>query len=79
MSGHVDAPFNPEQIAWINAYQASGVFHPLTCENLHKDRVLLAQTSGMTCRSCDYTQDWVPAFAADPRWLKRVQDSKDME
>lgn len=76
------APFSPDQVRWINAYQDSGAFHPLTCLKPHRDRNLIAQTDGLICPNhpqCDYIQTWVPDFACDPRWEQRVAKTKDTE
>lgn len=66
------APFSPEQVRYLNAYQASGAFHPFTCPRPHKNRTLIAQVTGWVCPSCDYTQDWAHKFMADPRWERRL-------
>lgn len=74
--GVVKAPFSPDQVRWINAYQRSGAFQPLTCPNLHKSRILAAEPEGMVCTKrprCSYTQSWVPAFVVDPRWERRTK------
>lgn len=68
------APFDADQVRWLNAYQRGGAFHPFTCPERHigKERVLVAHTEGWFCPSCTYTQDWAHTFMADPRWLRRV-------
>lgn len=61
------APWTEEQVASLNAYQASGRYHPFTCANRsepgHQERhgdlgVLVATKDGWICPDCDYTQDW---------------------
>ena len=68
------APFTPEQVAALNAYQASNQFHPFTCgdrstpahharqaEHPNEDLgQLVAGPQGWTCPAtgCAYTQDW---------------------
>ena len=72
----VRAPFTPEQVDSMNAYQASGAFHPFTCPDHYirqGDRIdhvsLRATESGWTCsEACGYTQDWVHAWVADGSW-----------
>lgn len=46
-----------EQVANLNRYQRSAVFHPYTCVNYHgrKDRNLMATPWGWVCPNCDYT------------------------
>lgn len=67
MSGKITAPWTPEQVDALNAYQRLGYVHEFTCphgEN-HQDRILVATASGWRCRWCDYTQDWAHDFMAD--------------
>jgi hypothetical protein len=73
MSALVVAPFTPEQVASLNAYQEAGVMHPFTCDNeMHGSRefVLVATETGWRCRSrwCDYYQTWAHAAMADWSW-----------
>jgi len=67
MQTTVDAPFQPDQIDAINAYQQSRRFHPFTCQTGDRG-VLAATTQGLVCPYCDYTQTWVYAWMADGTW-----------
>ena len=71
MSGKVYAPFTAEQLASLNGYQASGVFHEFTCGNDDcpaDHAVLVAAEEGWHCPSCSYTQDWAHEAMADGSW-----------
>lgn len=76
MTGHrfVQAPFTPQQVASINAFQASEVLHPFTCPcDDHEPHVALrASTEALRCQSpgCLYSQNWVHGFMADGSWEK---------
>lgn len=63
----IKAPWTPEQVAALNAYQALGFVHEFTCLEDHgpDSRVLVAATDGWICPSCDYTQDWAHDAMAD--------------
>jgi hypothetical protein len=69
----VTAPFNKEQRESINGYQASGVFHPFTCEKCGVD--LVAHYGGMACPSHDhaYVQTWCHDFMANGDWRQAQQ------
>lgn len=56
----ITAPFSPEQVLRLNAFQESGRFHPFTCGWEHDEQVpLVATLHGWVCpRRCLYTQDW---------------------
>jgi hypothetical protein len=76
------APWTPDQVGNINAYQLSGVAHPFTCgrdDCLYGDAVvgghnragrtvLLATMDGWECPACGWTQDWALTFMADRSW-----------
>lgn len=75
----VVAPFTPDQVASLNAYQVAGVMHPFTCGGGHSPRGpvpgcsgirLIAAEGGWRCASdtCDYRQDWAHSFMADWSW-----------
>jgi len=70
----VRAPFSAEQVASLNAYQASGAFHEFTCGNDlcpgvdGEHAVLVAQEDGWRCPACPYTQGWAHEFMADGSW-----------
>ncbi len=67
----IRAPFSSQQVADLNFYQQSGVFHEFTCgtQGVHPgiQKALIATEEGWKCTdtSCDYRQDWAHAFMAD--------------
>lgn len=66
MSDLVRAPWTPQQVDNLNAWQARGNVHPYTCTGDHGDqreRTLLATEEGWICRTCGYTQDWAWEFS----------------
>lgn len=71
MTDHAKAPFTPEQVASLNAYQVSGFMHPFTCgaDGCRGIRLIAAE-NGWRCASqaCDYRQDWAHEFMADWSW-----------
>lgn len=75
MSEAVYSPWNIDQVASLNAYQSSGVFHPYTCGNRcvsdrGDDGVLVATPEGWICPECGYTQAWALAWMTDWSWRK---------
>jgi hypothetical protein len=78
----VDAPFLPEQVASLNAYQSSGRMHPFTCAGDRGDAAhrayqaenggdlgqLVATEMGWICPVCGSTQDWAWLWMTDWRW-----------
>ena len=68
MADHVHAPFTPEQVKSLNAYQVSGVGHPFTCE--HDGRVLRATEDCWVCDYCGRRQYWAHSFMSDGSWRK---------
>lgn len=67
----VSAPFSADQVASLNGYQSSGVFHEFTCgsEDCPADQAtLIAAEDGWHCPACSYTQDWAHHFMADGSW-----------
>lgn len=59
------APFTPEQVEALNAYQEKGYFHPFTCPGEEDEgdapcpsRNLIATEAGWVCSCGRYTQDW---------------------
>ena len=67
MSDQPKAPFTPEQVANLNAYQSRGDMHPFTCGKCRAN--LRATEAGWVCDApgCDYTQDWAFAWMARPQ------------
>jgi hypothetical protein len=76
MTEKIRAPWTPEQVAALNAFQQRGGMHPFTCGHehpAHPDAVLEATPKGWRCfvLGCEYEQDWAHAFMADPdAWPK---------
>jgi len=76
MSDKVEAPFTPDQVASLNAYQVAGIMHPFTCgggqARGHSGIRLIAAEDGWHCASdtCDYRQDWAHAFMANWSWRR---------
>ena len=64
--------FTEDQVASLNAYQESGVFHEFTCGGEKCRRALVATTEGWRCPDpeCDYTQDWAHSWMMDWSWKK---------
>ena len=58
------APWPPEFVDLLNAWQACGWTHPYTCPNRDAGHPrtdwsgLVATPDGWICRECDYRQDW---------------------
>lgn len=65
--------FTPDEIASMNAYQESGVFHPFTCGFCGND--LIAREDGWYCPTsgCLYRQEWAHAWMKDWSWKKAAQ------
>src|SRR5262245_46147834 len=59
----IRAPWTPEQVANLNAYQANCRFHPYTCRDRHN---LVATPAGWVCveQGCDYQQTWAHRMSA---------------
>jgi hypothetical protein len=65
----ISAPWTDDQIASLNAYQKSGVFHEYTCRNDGCPAFLMATPAGWVCAvSCSYTQNWAYALMTDWSW-----------
>lgn len=69
------APWTPEQVAALNAFQKRGQFHPFTCGNAYGHEyyspTLIALEDGWHCPApfCGYRQNWAHEYMADPsRW-----------
>lgn len=68
------APWTPDQVASLNGYQKSGVFHEYTCGNdlcpgvSGQKAVLVATPDGWRCPACIYTQAWAMDMMADGTW-----------
>lgn len=60
------APWSPEQVAQLSAYQRGGYGHPYTCGTDSKHPKLVPSKMGWHCVACDYTQDWALAVVTAP-------------
>ena len=66
----IRAPWTPDQVVALNAFQRRREFHPFTCPNRgpwhaeinSPDDVLVATVRGWVCPFCDYTQEWAHSF-----------------
>lgn len=67
MAERIEAPWTPEQVVALNAFQL-GPFHPFTCGDRNDGThpygptgdygVLRATPDGWVCDHCPYTQSW---------------------
>ena len=78
----VDAPFSPEQVASLNAFQSSDHTHPFTCAGDRGDAAhrayqaehggdggqLVATETGWICPVCGSRQDWALLWMSDWSW-----------
>lgn len=63
------APWTSAEVASINHFQNSGVWHPFTCLRFHPGtRLLVATHPALVCVECDHAQYSVPGWAADNSW-----------
>jgi hypothetical protein len=67
-------PWTPEEVASLNGYQWSGVFHPFTCGNAECRAILVATESGWTCPDCEYRQAWAHQIMANGAWRETVRE-----
>lgn len=77
--------FSPEEVASLNAYQTSGVFHPFTCggdrtdeNHLDGQGLLVATRNGWICIWCDYKQSWAHEWMRDGTWMIMKQSFIDI-
>lgn len=68
----ISVPWSPELCDQLNYQQQSGIFHPYTCGNSSRHRVLVATPAGWVCPDCDYTQGW----AHQPLTAEQIADHK---
>jgi hypothetical protein len=65
-AGIQKAPWTPEQVHALNAFQTRGGMHPFTCgDDRHGVvKILVATEQGWRCpdEECNYRQDWAPFF-----------------
>jgi hypothetical protein len=64
------APFTPDEVASLDAFQRSGVWNPFTCRDEACRRELVATEAGWNCPACPYTQDWAYTWMADWTWRR---------
>ncbi len=65
MKSEVFAPFSPDQVEALNAYQKLGYVHPYTCGRCLAKLVAKADGWHCTAPGCTYTQQWAHAYTAD--------------
>jgi hypothetical protein len=63
----ITAPWSPEQVAALQAWQDAGYVHELTCRHNglpagRKHHALVAQRDGLWCPTCGHIQTWAPAM-----------------
>ena len=66
----ITAPFTPQEVEALNAFQAVDYIHPFTCPDDHAglDRRLVATEKGWICPHCAYTQAWAHGFMLEA-WI----------
>jgi hypothetical protein len=62
------APFTPDEVATLNEFQKSGIWHAFTCRDGHCRGILVVTPQGWTCPECLYTQDWAYTWMTDGTW-----------
>lgn len=70
------APFDEQQIASIDGFQACPEFHPYTCCNHQSMRSrtnMLAYRAGLVCPNCGRLQKWAWDFSADGSWKETAE------
>lgn len=92
MSDTIEAPWTPEQVANLRAWQACRWVHPFTCgpcrdklgtrgPGWFNDRVLTPTVDGWVCVTCAYTQNWAHDFMLNqgppPNPLERNTNDDD--
>jgi hypothetical protein len=71
----ITAPWTPEQVEALNAYQQLGMFHPFTCGT--QSTSLVATEAGWICPCCTYKQDWAWEEMADPEFIRTLKEAHD--
>lgn len=63
----VHAPWTPEQVANLNAFQRNGYVHPFTCKCPNPRNTLVATQDGWVCPNdaCGWVQAWAFEGMAD--------------
>lgn len=69
----LQAPFTPDQVASLNAYQDAEVMHPFTCGGDHGSTKLVATPEGWICPECPYKQNWAHDWMANRFWESTAQ------
>lgn len=75
----ITAPFSPEQVDALNAWQSAGLVHPFTCGTETCRTPLIATPLGWECAYCEYTQNWAHDFMADPEVTSKLKDALDRD
>lgn len=75
------APWSEGEVAALNAWNTSGLYHPMTCGNTGHSthQTLFAETDGWHCPDpdCSYTQNWALAFMLDPGLMERTRQTRE--
>lgn len=57
------APWNQEEIDFLNAWQKDSRIHPFNCVHEHEGkRMMTATKNGWKCQTCGYMQNWAHKF-----------------
>lgn len=62
MTDRIHAPFDQEQRAALQAWQACAWAHPLTCGKCPSSMPMIPEKRGMVCPSCFHVQEGVPSL-----------------
>lgn len=77
--GRVFAPWTPEQVESLNAFQQSGWYHPYTCGH-DPGHTLVAATDGWYCPVLgDWKQTWAHEWMTNLEWAGFHQVAVDLE
>lgn len=61
------APWEPQQIESLRAYQQSTAFFPFVCKYNH-DHILTAQKNALVCDQCGDKRTWAYEWMLDFSW-----------
>jgi hypothetical protein len=65
----IEAPFTPDQVKSLNAFQQDGRMHEFTCNSGScPTRTLVAHEEGWFCMGCPYRQSWAYDWMGDWSW-----------
>lgn len=76
----IEAPWTPEQVKSLNAFQRANLAPAFACGNRHllehtyDQEILIATERGWICghARCDYTQAWALLSMADGTWMEEL-------